>query len=259
MSLDNLTLSGVVFALAFWALLLAGVTAIGLLCVRSWQESQELKILRMAQRQAQRATRNVNRGLQTMATIVPELGASRLELSARAMDLLNNQSVLLMALRRAGRKSALRRRRARVALAQQLLEIAGLDQAYSGFQQAVLTTVCEQATHRVVPPPVSAHKYRAVFTVLEHQLPGVLWPAMNQILAQHVRLWVRDGDGTWTQARGTGFRWGRELLFSRKNLEEAVELRLMVGTRVVSEFTVEHERPATPVRRFFNRVSVGHP
>lgn len=251
------TPSGVVFAVVLGAVWLAGVIAVGVIARRSWQESRELKILQAARRQAHQASETVSRGLRTLATIVPELGDCRLALSARAMELLDSQSMLVMGLRGVGRKASFRRRRARMALARQLQEIAGLDRTFDGFQQAVLTAVCEQAAHRVVPPPVEALQYRAAFTVLDHPLPAVLWPTMNQILARHVRLWVRDARGTWFLARGVGFRWGRELLFSRKNLEEAVELRLVVSERVVSEFTVEHERPVTPVRRFFGRLLVG--
>jgi hypothetical protein len=60
-----------------------------------------------------------------MAMIVPELGASQLALSARAMDLLDTQSALLMELWRA--RKQLSRRRFRGQLVGQLREIAGLD------------------------------------------------------------------------------------------------------------------------------------
>lgn len=241
-----LTLSGVVFAAALGALLVTGVTALAVIALRGWRESQELKRLKEARRQAVTANENVRRGLKTMASIMPELGGAQLALSARAMDLLDTQSGLLLAMRRADRGAVLRLPRARRMMARQLREISGLDRVYEGFQQAVLTAVCEQAARQVVTPPLGTGKYRAVFRVLEHQLPGVLWPAMNQILARQVQLWVRDADGIWKPAHRTGFRWGRELLFSRRNLELATELRLVVAGRIVSEFTVEHERTATP-------------
>jgi hypothetical protein len=246
MRYEAFTLSGVVFAVALGALLIVGVAALGVVVQRGWQESRELKRLKEARRLALIANENVRRGLKTMASIMPELGGEQLVLSSRAMDLLDTQSGLLMAVRRAGKRALVRRPRSRRMMARQLREIAGLDQVYNDFQEAVLTAVCEQAARRVVMPPLSTCKYRAAFTVLEHQLPGALWPAMNQILARQVQLWVRDAGGIWNLARRTGFRWGRELVFSCKNLEQATELRLVVAGRVVSEFAVEHERAATP-------------
>jgi hypothetical protein len=225
------------------------VVVIGL---RGWRESRELSRFRAAQREARLANENVRYGLKTMAMIVPGLGEAQLELSARAMDLLDTQSGLLMALWRTNRRATLRQARSRRLLAEQLHEIAELDRLYENFQQAVLTAVCEQAAQRVVMPPMGTSKYRASFTVLEHQLPGVLWPAMNQILARQVQLWVKDAGGDWVPARRTGFRWGRELVFSRKNLEQASELRLVVAGQVVSEFVVEHDR-TPPGRGLFRR------
>lgn len=237
--------AGIVFAVVLGGVLLTGGIPVLRMALLSWQEMRELKRLRLARHQAAVANKNVSRGLQTMAMIVPGLGAARSDLSARAMDLLDSQSARLMALRKLGKKASLRRRRARLDLEQQLQEISALDETFEAFQKAVLTAVCDHAGQQVVSPPVAAQRYRAVFTVLEHQLPRALWPMMNQILAQHVRLWVRSDGGTWSLVRSLGFRWGRELLFSRKNLEGAAELRLMVGERVVSEFTVEREPTVT--------------
>ena len=240
-----------VFTAALGAVLVAAVVALALIGLRSWREERELKALRDARRQARHATATVSRGLQTMATIVPELGPSRLEFSARAMDLLDTQSALLLALWRDRKQTS--RRRFRGLLVRQLREIAGLDAYFERFQQAVLTAVCAQAAQRVVMPPVGVLKYRATFTVLEHRLPAELWPTLNGILARHVQLWVRDATGNWAAARRIGFRWGRELVFSRKNLEQATELRLLVDGRVVSEFTVEHERAVPSGRGWFGR------
>lgn len=227
--------------LAFAVLLVAGVVALMVIGYGSWRESRELNKLKEARQQALLANEKVRSGLKTMATVVPALGDSQLALSERAMDLLDTQSSLLMELRRVRRRTAFSRPRQRRLMAEQLREIAGLDRIFEGFQEAILLAVCAHAADGVVMPPVSICKYRAAFTVLEHSLPHVLWPAMNTILAQHVQLWIRDPAGEWKQARRVGFRWGRELVFSRKNLEHATELRLVVSNKVVSEFTVEHE------------------
>jgi hypothetical protein len=244
-------------ALPLVLVLVSGVIALAVIGLRAWREARERRMLKEAQREALIANANVCRGLQTMATIVPELGDPQRLLSARAMELLDTQSALLLAVWRANKKGAVRRPRARRLMAQRWREIAGLDGIYESFQQTVLMAVCEQAAGRVVMPPLGTCKYRAAFTVLEHQLPNVLWPAMNQILAQQVQLWVCDTSGTWTQARRTGFRWGREMVFSRQNLEHATELRLVVANQVVSEFTVEHERVVPSSRGFLARFGGG--
>ena len=238
--------------LSLGLLLVIGVaTVIGL---HGWREAQELRVLRESQRQARLANENVRRGLKMMAVIVPGLRNARLVLSARAIDLLDTQASLLTALWRFNKKkSAGRRPRSRRLMARKLNEITELNLRYERFEKAVLTAVCEQAACRVVMPPLGTSKYRAAFTVLDHQLPGVLWPTMNKILAKQLQLWARDACGTWTPVRRTGLRWGREFVFSRKTLERATELRLVVGDKVVSEFTVEHERaPASP-RGIFGR------
>ena len=244
-------------ALPLGLVLAVGAIALAVIGLRTWRESRERRILKVAQREALIANANVCRGLQTMAAIVPALGDPQLMLSARAMDLLDTQSALLLALWRANKKAVVKRPRARRLMAQRWREIAGLDGIYQSFQQTVLMAVCEQAARRVVMPPLGTRKYRATFTVLEHQLPNVLWPAMNQILAQQVQLWVSDASGTWAQARRTEFRWGRELVFSRRILEQATELRLVVANKVASEFTVEHERVVPSSRGFFGRFGGG--
>jgi hypothetical protein len=233
-------------AISLGLLLVIGMAMV--IGLHGWRELHELRVLREAQHQARLANENVRCGLKMMAVIVPGLREAQLVLSARAIDLLDTQASLLMALRRVNKKKAAGRRpRARRLIARKLHEITELDRHYGRFEKAVLMAVCEQAACRVVMPPLGTSKYRAVFTVLDHQLPGMLWPTMNRILAQQVQLWVRDACGAWTPARRTGIRCGREFVFSRKNLERATELCLVVADKVVSEFTVEHERaPARP-------------
>ena len=66
---------------------------------------------------------------------------------------------------------------------------------------------------------------------------------MNAILRQHVELWVSDATGVWRKVRGLGFRLGKEVVFSRKCLENAVEIRLTLNGRTMNEYSVAHERP----------------
>ncbi len=214
----------------------AGLATIAAIGFRAWREQREFKRIDLARKHARTAHLHLCHGLRAMAGIVPGLGPASLALSAQAMDLLDHESSLLVAVKRA-RKG---RRRERSALLAPLREFRELDRAYGEFQQAVLAAVYEQAARRVETAPVPIHSYRAAFTVLEHRLPARLWPAMNRILAEEVRLWVRRPGGDWQPARKTGVRYGRELVFSRKNLERAGELRLVVGEHAVSEFTVEH-------------------
>jgi hypothetical protein len=112
-----------VFA-ALGAVLVSAALALAAIVLRAWQEARELKALKQARRLARDANDSSSRGLQTMAMIVPELGTSRLALSARAMDLLDTQSALLMELWR--ERKQLSRRRFRWQLVGQLREIAGL-------------------------------------------------------------------------------------------------------------------------------------
>lgn len=232
-----------VMATIVWDLLLiAGLVSIALTGARTWKKSRELRQLRVVRSQAQVSHDRVLGGLRQMAGIVPRLRVSQLGFSRRGVDLLDTQSALLLALRRAktvvAGASGSRRETAR-----QLAAIAGLKGTFERFQQAVLTAVYQQSALRVVMPPVSASKYRAAFTVLSHDLPGALWPVMNAILRQHVEMWVGDATGAWRKVRGLGFRLGKEVVFSRKCLENAVEIRLTLNGRTMNEYSVAHERP----------------
>lgn len=235
-SWDRLALADRLWLLVLGAVVVAALASLAAIGFRAWREQRELRRINEARRLARAAHQNLREGLKTMAAIVPDLGPSSLDLSARAMDLLDRQSALLMAVRHA-RKSW---RRGRPALLGRLREMAEIDRTFEGFQQAVLTAVYAQAAQRVDVAPLATFKYNAVFTVLEHRLPARLWPMMNRILSEQVRLWVRKPGEDWKPARRTGVRYGREFIFSRKNLERAVALRLVVGETAVSEFTVEH-------------------
>ena len=90
--------------LAIGVLVGAGLLAVTLLGLRAWKEARDLRRLKEARRLALIADDNLRRGLRTMATIVPGLGDSQLELSARAMELLDTQSALLIAVCGRGRR-----------------------------------------------------------------------------------------------------------------------------------------------------------
>ncbi|MCX6878269.1 MAG: hypothetical protein NTW21_31320 [Verrucomicrobia bacterium] len=219
--------------------------------VRAWRTRRDFEKLRRAYRQADTSHEKVRQGLKTMAHVVPQLEDSRPVMSAHGVELLDRHAVSMMALQRVKRVPYGRTRSRRVAT-RQLLELASLHTTFERFQQAVLVALYQQSVARVVMPPVSVRRYRAAFTVLEHDLPEVLWPLMNRILEQHVELWVGNVSGVWHQVRGLGFRRGKEVVFSRSHLEAALDLRLTVrhpdGRSFTNEFVVEHERVLKPRR-----------
>ena len=220
--------------------------------VHAWRSRRVALDLRRFFCQTSAAHEKMRVGLKTMAGIVPQLEDSRRQLSRRGVELLDRHAVSMMAVERALGGAHGRTRFRRLA-SRQLQDLAGLHGAFEAFQHAVLSALYQQAVTRVVMPPLAVRRYRAAFTVLEHALPGELWPLMNEILAQHVELWARDAGGAWHKVRGLGVRLGKQVVFSRRFLENARELHLIVrdldGRSITNEFAVEHELPLKPPRR----------
>ena len=219
---------------------------------RAWRTRRVVGDLRRFYRQTHASHEKVRDGLRTMAGIVPYLEDPRRLLSRRGVELLDRHAVSMMEVERAvvGAYGPTRFRRLAT---RQLQDLTGLNSAFGRFQHAVLLDLYQQAMARVVMPPLAVRRYRAAFTVLEHDLPEALWPLMNEILAQHVELWTRDFAGRWHKVRGIGVRQGQAIIFSRRHLENAVELHLIVwdvdGRSFTNEFEVEHARPLRPARR----------
>jgi len=230
----------------------AGVAALCVSALRSWRSRRVAGYLRRFFCQTYAAHEKMRMGLKTMARIVPDLEDPRRLLSRRGVELLDRHAVSMMEVERA-LGGAYGRTRFRRFATRQLRDLNGLDSAFERFQHAVLSTLYDQAVTRVVMPPLAARRYRAAFTVLEHNLPGELWPVMNEILEQHVELWTRDVSGAWHKVRGLAVRLGKEVVFSRRYFENAVELHLIVrdldGRTFTNEFAVEHELPLKAPRR----------
>ena len=237
---------------AFGVMLTAGLGGLLVIALRGWRVHRELVSLRRVFRRALESHEKLGAGLKTMAQVVPQLEDSRLIMSGRGIDLLDKHTVAMMALQRAAGGSY-KRLRSRRASTRELRGVTELDRIFEHFQQAVLVALYHQAVARVVMPPVAVRRYRAAFTLLEHDLPGSLWPLMDKILAQHVGLWTRDGTGAWHKVRHIVIRYGKEIVFSRRYFEHAREMRLVVrdpdGQTFTNEFVVEHEPALRPSRR----------
>jgi len=233
--------AGIVMTAGLWALLDKAIHA--------WRARRVAEDLRRFYCLTSAAHEKVRVGLKTMARIVPRLEDPRRLLSRRGVDLLDRHAVSMMNVERVLGGAYGRSRFRRVAT-RQLRDLSGLDSAFERFQRAVLRMLYQQAVTRVVMPPLATRRYRAAFTVLEHGLPGTLWPLMNEILGQHVELWTRDVSGVWHKVRSLGIRLGKEVVFSRRYLEDAQELHLIVrdldGRTFTNEFEVEHELPLKP-------------
>lgn len=224
--------------------------------IRTWRVRRVAGDLRRFYCQTFAAHEKLRVGLKTMARIVPRLEDPRLLLARRGVELLDRHAVSTMEVERA-LGGAYGRSRFRRLATRQLEGLTGLDSAFERFQRAVLLALYQQAMTRVVMPPIAVRRYRAAFAVLKHDLPEELWPLMNEILAQHVELWTRDVSGLRHKVRKLGIRSGREVVFSRRHLEAAQELHLIVrdpdGRTLTNEFTVEHERPLKPPRHLLPR------
>ncbi len=234
---------------ALGIVMVAGLAVLLVRGVRRWRLRRVAGDLQLFYGRTHAAHEKVRAGLKAMARIVPHLEEPQAHLSRRAVELLDRHAVSMLEVERA-LVGAYGRARFRRLATRQLRDLSGLDSAFERFQEAVLASLYQQAVARVVLPPLAVRRYRAAFTVLEHDLPGELWPLMNEILARHVELWVRDGGGGWHKARGLGIRLGKELVFSRRYLEQALELHLIVrdlaGRAFTNEFEIEHERPLNP-------------
>jgi len=230
----------------------AGLAALCLNAFRTWRTRRVAGDLRRFFCQTYAAHERMREGLKTMARIVPHLEDPRRLLSRRGVELLDRHAVSMMEVERA-LDGAYGRTRFRRVATRQLRDLSGLDSAFERFQHAVLSTLYQQAVTRVVMPPLAVRRYRAAFTVLEHELPGELWPVMNEILAQNVELWTRDVSGAWHKVRGLWVRLGKEVVFSRRYFETAQEMHLIVrdldGHSFTNEFAVEHELPLKVPRR----------
>jgi len=143
------------------------------------------------------------------------------------------------------------RDRAQRHLTREFLKLQANGPLFQQFQREVLRAVSAQAVSGVVDPPSPVRGYRAAFTVLHHRLPREVWPAMAEILAAAAEFTVQEQGGKW-HALPVRFVDGAQAVFSRKYLERAVALRMIIRPPglepKVFDYSVEHERPMKPSR-----------
>ncbi len=124
------------------------------------------------------------------------------------------------------------------------------EERFEDFQKDILRTVSDQVRRGIVSPPVPGRSYRAVFSVLDHELPEPLWPAMEEVLANGVTLRMQDVDGHWHPVP-LRFAGGAKAVFNRKHLERAVSLQIIIKhgspDREMFEYAVQHELPVKPM------------
>lgn len=186
-------------------------------------------------------------GLKTMAEVVTRMPANTRNLSRQGVGLLDayaDSSIsfkhLMHNLRTMSRDRALRH------LTREYRRLRDYETKFEDFQKHVLCMVSNQAASGTMSPPVPIRRYRAAFAILRHDLQRDLWPVMNEVLAAGVQLKMQDAAGRWRMVPVT-FSNGSQAVFSRKWLERAVALRLIIRqpgpSQKVFEFTVEHEHP----------------
>lgn len=186
-------------------------------------------------------------GLRTLAEVVTQMPAAHRNLSRQGVGLLDAYADaassfkhLMHDLRTMSRDRALRH------LTREFRRLQDYETTLHDFQKEVLRMVSAQAASGTLTPPVPVRGYRAAFTVLRHQLLRDLWPVMNEVLAAGVQLKMLDAKGHWRVVPVT-FKSGSQAIFSRKWLEQAVALQMIIRglghSPAIFEFTVEHEHP----------------
>jgi hypothetical protein len=186
-------------------------------------------------------------GLRSMAEVLARMPKTPKHLSRRGVGLLDAYADtatsfkhLMHDLRSMSRDRALRH------LSREACRLRDCETTFQDFQKEVLRMVTAQAAAGSLAPPIPVRRYRAAFVILQHELQHELSPLMNEVLAAGVRLRMLDARGHWYGVP-VKFKSGSQAVFSRKWLERAVALQMIIrqpGHRPkVFEFSVEHEHP----------------
>lgn len=191
-------------------------------------------------------------GLRSMAKIFTDLPEHPIELSSHATQLLDSEARVASSLLKFHRQhSTMSRERQARRLRQFLTRLENQEARFEKFELRVLRSVSDQMRQGVVAPPHPGRSYRAVFNLLSRRPPEALWPAMEKVLALGVSLRVQDIKGHWHQVP-LRFSGGCRAGFSRKYLERAVALRVVIGqekeTRESFLYEVQHRLPVKPMR-----------
>jgi hypothetical protein len=186
-------------------------------------------------------------GLRTMAGVVTQMPVPARNLCRQGIDLLDAYADAAASFKHLSQNvRTMSRDRALRHLNHEFGRLKDYETTLQDFQKEVLGQVSIQAASGTLTPPVPVRSYRAAFTVLRHELLRELWPIMNEVLAAGVKLKMLNAKGRWRVVPVT-FRCGSQAVFSRKWLEQAVALQMVIQGPGPSprtfEFTVEHERP----------------
>lgn len=227
--------------------------------VLNWHKKHRRRVWRRLHREVWTAHESVLAGLRQMADVFAELPAQPRELSRQGVHLVDAQARAADAFQKLCRRSAtMSRKRGLRLLSRECRRFHQQEALFSTFRDRVLRAVSDQARRGVIAPPAPRRCYRAVFTVLKHELPEEHWPAVNDTLARGVHLHMQGVDGEWHPVP-LKFTGGGQAAFSRKFLERAVALKMTIGhenaAREVFDYRVSHSLPVKPMRPAKQRVA----
>jgi len=241
------------------ALVIIGIAAAGVLAMsRKWLAEYRAREMVRIFKDANSSYTRALAGLKTMAGVVTQMPKPPQSLSRSGVGLLDAYANTSKSFRNLVRDiRTMSRDRALRHLTREFLKLQDQEAVFLGFQSEVLRAVSDQAASGTVYPPSPIRHYRAAFTVLRHDLPRELWPVMDEVLSSAVQLKMLDADElklpksrrAWNTLPVT-FADGGRAIFSRKYLERAVALRIIVNRKdqepKVFEYSVKHERPVKP-------------
>lgn len=255
----TLSRSATVVALLVIGLMIAAALQLSWQWRSAYRRHQMVRILNEAKCSYARG----QAGLRSMAEVLARLPRTPKSLSRQGVGLLDAYAEtatsfkhLMQDLRSMSRDRALRH------LNREARRLRGYESTFHDFQIGVLRMVTTQAASGILNPPLPTRRYQAAFVILRHELQQELWPLMNEVLAAGVRLKMRDATGRWREVP-VKFKSGSQAVFSRKWLERALALQLVIrqpGNALRTfEFSVEHEVPVKARGLRMLRPQPGHP
>jgi len=249
-----LSRSSTAIALVIIGIAVAGVLAMSRKWLAEYRAREMVRIFKDANSSYARALA----GLKTMAGVVTQMPKPPQSLSRSGVGLLDAYANASKSFRNLVRDMrTMSRDRALRHLTREFLKLQDQEAVFLGFQSGVLRAVSDQAAFGTVYPPSPIRHYRAAFTVLRHDLPRELWPVMDEVLSSAVQLKMLDADELklpknrriWNTVPVT-FAAGGRAIFSRKYLERAVALQIIINRKAqtpkIFEYSVKHERPVKP-------------
>ena len=240
-------LGSIPFAAKLTAAAIMAVVLFGVIDgLRRWNSRRQARRLTGTFGEVRESYGAVLMGLALMAEQVSRLKKVK-RLSLRGVDFLDSHAQNAMSMKEAAKRlPKMSRPRALRQAARLLISFKQQENGFRSFQWEVSRAVCDQAFSGRILPPQPVRRYKAAFTVLQHDVPPVLWPVLEEILASCVSLQAKTKSGEWVKVP-LEFADGASAVFSRKYLEKAEELRMkvrhIIGRETVIGFTVEHGFP----------------